>query len=160
MALARADWGMGPALCWAGMCEQHPDHSPGPCPALPSSALTTERRGNRKTELTLGNTASALSPNLQDFVIQGFLLVKQAGFGYIRQEPVQRALHPAYYFPSCEPWLQASSEASQETSPNSSTPQSVPGSHSLPLPMTLQTQPLGSWGSGCTACQHRMPYSP
>lgn len=92
-----------------------------PAPALPSSAVTTERRGNRKTELMLGNTASALSPNLQDFVIQGFLLVKQAIFGYIRQEPVQRALHPAYYFPSCEPWLQASSEASQETSPNSST---------------------------------------
>lgn len=94
--------------------------APAPAPALPSSAVTTEHRGNRKTELTLGNTASALSPNLQDFVIQGFLLVKQAIFGYIHQEPVQRALHPAYYFPSCEPWLQASSEASQETSPNSS----------------------------------------
>lgn len=32
VALARAGWGMGPALCWAGMGEQHPDHSPGPCP--------------------------------------------------------------------------------------------------------------------------------
>lgn len=130
----------------------HPWPLPDPAPFSSQHRMRGEQKTGTNTWQYCLSTLSWLSGLCHSGI---FSLVKQDIFGYLRQEPAQRALCPACYFPSWQPWLQANSKASQRTSPKSTLGPSQrllsvcqAASHSLS--MALHTQPLGSRGSGHT----------